>query len=93
MIYFIEHDKAGNIVHACCDPKATIAPLMNRVVFNDLNGDPLKSATGVDLSPYNSELVDPLEIDETTYISLMTDGLINYTCDPTTQVITKKAAA
>ena len=93
MIYFIEHDKAGNIVHACFDPKATIVPLINRVTFKDLNGKPLMSAEGIDLSPYNSELAEPIGVDEAMYNSLIADGLANYTCDPITQVITKKAAA
>lgn len=91
MIYFIEHDEAGNIVHACGDPEATIVPLVNRVVFSDTNGNPLKDAQGAALSPYGSKLLDPVGIDEATYNSLIVDGAGNFTFDGTKVV--RKAAA
>lgn len=91
MIYFIEHDTQGNICHACADPNATIVPLINRVVFNKADGTPNKDADGKDLSPSGYPLAEPIGVDATTYNSLIADGINKYTCDPTTQVITKKA--
>ena len=92
MIYFIEHDEAGNIVHACADPMATIVPLINRVVFNDSNGNPLKDADGSEISPYSSKLLEPTGIDAAAYEALIAGGLENYLCDPVTQAITRKEA-
>lgn len=91
MIYFVEHDGAGNIVHVCCDPEATIVPLINRVVFNDSNGNPLRDADGADLSPYGCKLIDPVGVDAATYNALIADGLDKYTCDPTSQLISRRA--
>jgi hypothetical protein len=79
MIYFIEHDEAGNIVHVCGDPEATIVPLVNRVVFNDSNGNPLKDGQGEALSPYGSKLLDPVGIDEETFNALKDEGSENFT--------------
>lgn len=93
MIYFIEHDSAGNIVHVCSDPQATIVPLINRVTFSDVNGNPLKDAQGNDLSPYGAPLRDPLGINQETFNRLMSEGATSYTCDPDSQLIYKKASA
>ena len=93
MTYFIEHDEAGNIVHACADPLITIVPLVNRVTFRDAKGIDLKDADGKDLSPFGSKLLDPVGVDQTTYNSLISDGLDTYTFDVTSRSVTKKAAA
>lgn len=90
MIYFLEHDEAGNICHACADPTATIVPLVNRVVFNKADGTPNKDANGKDLSPYNSPLVDPVGVAVAVYTSLIADGLDKYTYDIATATVTKK---
>lgn len=81
MIYFIEHDDTGNIVHACSDPAATIVPLINRVTFRDANGNPLLTASGDDASPFGGTMLAPLGIDEATYTLLITNGLSKYMCD------------
>jgi len=86
MIYFIEHDEAGNIVHACADPMATIVPLVNRVIFNDSSGNPLRDTDGGELSPYGSKLLEPTE-------TITSGGLENYLCDPITLAVTKKAVS
>lgn len=88
MVYFIEHDEAGNIVHVCGDPEATIVPLVNRVVFNSASGNPLKDAQGAALSPYGSKMLDPVAIDEATYNTLVTDGAGNFIYNGT-QVVRK----
>lgn len=90
MIYFIEHDSQENIVHACSDPMATIVPLINRVVFNDDKGAPLKDDGGNFLSPYGFPLAEPVGIDQATYETLISDGLEKYTFNPTTGSITEK---
>lgn len=86
MIYFIEHDEAGNIVHVCGDPEATIVPLVNRVTFNGPDGKPLKDADGAALSSFGSKLLDPVGIDEATYSELVSGGANNYTYDGSTVV-------
>lgn len=93
MIYFIEHDVAGNIVHVCADPMATMVPLVHRVQFNDANGAPLKDTEGNDLSPFNSKMLEPVEVDETQYNQLMADGAENYTFDSATETFSKKASS
>jgi len=94
MIYFIEHDDAGNIVHACADPAITMVPLINRVTFNDASGNPLKDANGTDLSPYGSKLAEPIGVDEATYTMLVAKGLDKYACDTATnnQVVARAIA-
>jgi hypothetical protein len=91
MVYFIEHDEEGNIVHVCGDPEATIVPLVNRVVFGDAHGNPLKDAEGAALSPFGSKLLDPVGIDEATYGALCSEGARNFLYDGTKVV--KKAVA
>lgn len=81
MLYFIEHDAAGNIVHVCGDPEATIVPLINRVVFNGPDGNPLKDAEGDFLSPFNSKLLDPVGIDKATFDALTSAGPDKYQFD------------
>lgn len=92
MIYFIEHDTAGNIVHVCADPQATIVPLINRVTFNDMNGNPLKDANGNELSPHGAALCEPLGISQEMFDRIMADGAAAYTCDPASLLIYKRAA-
>jgi hypothetical protein len=91
MIYFIEHDEAGNIVHVCADPEATIVPLVNRVTFNGPDGNPLKDPTGAALSPFGSKLLDPAGIDEATFNELMSQGAGEFTFDG--NKVVKKAVA
>lgn len=90
MIYFTEHDAAGNICHVCCDPLATIVPLINRVTFKDVNGNALKDDNGSLLSPFGQVLQAPAGISQADYNTLITNGIGNYTYDPTTQSITAK---
>jgi phage FluMu gp28-like protein len=91
MIFYIEHDQAGNIVHVARDVQATIVPLINRITFCDANGNPLKSEAGAAVSSYGSEMVDPVEIDEATYNMLMDQDAKNFIFDQTSQAVTKKA--
>ena len=93
MIYFIEHDEAGNIVHACADPMATIVPLVNRVIFNDSSGNPLRDTDGGELSPYGSKLLEPTGVEAEVYETITSGGLENYLCDPITLAVTKKAVS
>jgi hypothetical protein len=90
MIYYLEHDQAGNIVHVARDVQATMVPLINRITFCDANGVPLKSTEGAALSSYGSEMVDPVEIDETTYDMLIADDAKNFSFDQTSQAVVKK---
>jgi hypothetical protein len=90
MIYFIECDTAGNIHHVCSDPKATIVPLINRVLFGNKDGTPHRNAAGQDLAPSGLPLTDPVGIPVTTFTTLMSDGIHNYTYDATTETVTKK---
>lgn len=90
MIYFIEHDAGENICHVCADPNATIVPLINRVTFNDVNGNPLKDASGNDLSSYALVLNPPTGITQDQFNTLMTDGIGNYTWDATNSVLVKR---
>ena len=89
MIYFIEHDEAGNIVHVCGDPSITIVPLINRVTFNDKDGKPLKDTGGTDLSPFNSKMLDPVGVDKATYDAVMAAGMDKYTIDATGKVVAR----
>jgi hypothetical protein len=91
MIYYLEHDQAGNIVHVARDVQATMVPLINRITFCDSAGNPLKSASGAALSSYGSEMVDPVEIDESTYNTLMEEDAKNFTFDQASQTVVKKA--
>lgn len=84
MIYFIEYDEAGNIVHACADPAISMVPLINRVTFSDEVGNPLKDTDGADLSPYGAKLAEPMEVAEGIYTRLVSNGLDKYTCDAAT---------
>lgn len=93
MIYFIEHDTAGNICHVCADPNATIVPVVNRIFCQDPQGNPIKDADGNILSPYGQPLVEPDEISEDDYTMLMRDGASNYTFDATSAKVVKKAGA
>ncbi len=93
MIYFIEHDSAGNIFHVCADPGATIVPLVNRVTFNKKDGVPNADASGNPLSPANLPLLDPVGIDAATYDLLISGGMTNYTYDQATQTVVKKVTA
>jgi hypothetical protein len=93
MIYFIECDMAGNICHVCADPMVTIVPLVNRVLFRNKDGTPNKDSGGNDLAPSGLSLVAPVGITVTTYNTLMTGGLNNYTYDATTDSVVKKVAA
>jgi hypothetical protein len=92
MIYFIEADTAGNICHVCADPVATIVPLVNRVLFSDASGAPLKDASGNDLSPQGSPLVLPVGISADTYARIRDGGIDNFTFDATTETVTAKIA-
>jgi hypothetical protein len=93
MIYFIECDTAGNICHVMADHMATIVPLVNRVLFGNKDGTSNKDASGNDLAPSGLPLVAPVGITVTTYNTLMTGGLTNYTYDATTETVVQKAAA
>lgn len=93
MIYFIEHDTAGNICHVCADPNATMVPVVNRIFCRDTQGNPIKDAEGNILSPYGQPLVEPDEISEDDYNMLMSDGASNYTFDSATSKLVKKAGA
>jgi hypothetical protein len=87
MIYFLEHDSDGNILHICGDSGVTIVPLVNRVEYKNLD------AKGNQLSPANLPLLDPVGIDAATYALLMKEGMSNYTYDQATKTVVKKAAA
>jgi hypothetical protein len=92
MIYFMECDTAGNICHVCADPQATIVPLVNRVLFGNKDGTPHKDANGNDLAPSGLLLTEPVGITVTTYNTLMSGGLNNYTYDVTTKTVVQKVA-
>ncbi|HTF66736.1 MAG TPA: hypothetical protein VK638_29035, partial [Edaphobacter sp.] len=89
---FIEHDSAGNIVHVCADPMATIVPLINRVTYRNPDGTPLVDAQGRDLSPFGSPLLEPVGIDSATYIDLIADGMENYIFDDASGKPVKRTA-
>jgi hypothetical protein len=93
MIYFIEHDSAGNICHVCADPSATIIPTANRIFSSDSSGNPLKDAEGNLLSPYGLPLADPDEISEAEYKTLISGGVSNYSYEVGSGSIVKKAGA
>jgi hypothetical protein len=93
MIYFIEHDTAGNICHVCADPNATIVPTINRIFVKDASGNPLKDAEGNLLSPFGQPLADPDEISEDEYNTLIAGGASNFTYDATSGTIVKKGGA
>jgi hypothetical protein len=90
MIFYIEHDQAGNIVHVARDVQATIVPLINRIVFCDSSGNPLRSSSGAPASSYGSEMVDPVEIDEEIYDMLISQDAKNFIFDQTSQTVTKR---
>jgi hypothetical protein len=92
MIYFLEHDTAGNICHVCSDPSASIVPVINRVLFKKKDGTPMKDASGNDLSPFSVPMADPVGITAEIYAELTTDGMQNYMYDTTTNVVVKKVA-
>lgn len=80
MIYFLEHDLNGNIVHVVCDPYATIVPLINRVKVVNEDGS---------LEP----LAEPVGIDQATHDLLITNDPRTYIFDASTETVVKKAAS
>ncbi|HVJ09786.1 MAG TPA: hypothetical protein VM554_15520 [Acidisarcina sp.] len=79
MIYFLEYDSGGNIVHVCGDPTITIVPLINRVEYKDANGNPLVDASGAPLSGSDHPMQEPVGIDQATHDMLIANGLDKYT--------------
>ncbi len=80
MIYFLEHDEAGDIYHAGADPMATIVPLINRISVKNPDGTA-------------HPLAEPVGIDLATYDTLIAGGLESYRYDAAAGAIVKKEVA
>jgi hypothetical protein len=82
MIFYIEHDTAGNIQMVACNPQATIVPLVNTTFLIDASGNELKdTATGKPLSKWNLPVEEPVGIDEATFKLLMANKADGYVYD------------
>lgn len=91
MIFYLEHDTAGNIQFVSCSPNATIVPLVNTCFLIDSKGNEIKDeATGKPLSKWNLPVEEPVGIDEATFNLLMSDKAENYIYDSTTKTVKDK---
>lgn len=82
MIFYLEHDSAGNIQMFACNPTATIVPLVNTSFLIDAKGNEMKdAATGKPLSKWNLPVEEPVGIDEATFNLLMANKSDNYIFD------------
>ncbi|WP_433963676.1 hypothetical protein [Tunturiibacter gelidiferens] len=59
MIYYLEHDSAGNIYHVACSIDATITPLVPMAILKDAKGDlitPFADPVGITSEQFNQLL-------------------------------------
>jgi hypothetical protein len=80
MIYFLEHDTAGNIHMIGCNPSATIVPLIN-IAFIAKDGVQQKDASGRPLSTWGLSVQEPVGIDQASFDMLMANKSENYFFD------------
>jgi len=80
MIIFLEYDTAGNVVHVCRDPQATVTPVTNRMTPASVDG------------PFGYPLDAPVAIDETTFDTIQAGAAVGkqYTYDPATGTVSEK---
>jgi hypothetical protein len=94
MIYYLEHDTAGNIHLVACNPLATIVPLINTATLLDAKGNEMKdAATGKPLSKWNLPVEEPVGIDQATFNLLMANKTDSYIYDVASGAVKERTPA
>lgn len=94
MIYYLEHDSAGNIQMVACNPLATIVPLVNTTFLIDAKGNEMKdAATGKPLSKWGLPVEEPVGIEQATFNLLMENKADNYIYDVTSGTVKERTPA
>lgn len=93
MIFYLEHDTAGNIHLVACNPLATIVPLINTATLLDSKGNELKdAATGKPLSKWGLPVEEPVGIDQATFDLLMANKSDGYIYDVASGTVKERTA-